>query len=73
MSRTRAADDFDAIRDRMRELKGEARSAPAGGVSATAAQEPAPVEEWIPDAVAHCPPGMRRRPFPERYHRSSCP
>ncbi len=64
MTRARAADDFDAIRSRMDELRRE---------RGPGQENAAPEQEWIPDAVAHCPPGMRRRKLPERYLRSSCP
>ena len=55
MSRVRAADDFEAIRLRMEELRRE-RARPQGG--AEPLSQPSVRE---PDAAAHCPPGMVRR------------
>ena len=74
MSRVRAADDFETIRSRLKELRNEQAPAEATtDATGAASGGQAAAREWIPDAVAHCPPGMRRRSVPERYHRSSCP
>jgi hypothetical protein len=54
MNRVRAADDFEAIRSRLDELRRERQQTR----HSAAAPEPSPVE---PDAVAHVPTHILRR------------
>jgi hypothetical protein len=64
MRRVSIADDFEAIRLRLEELRRERRGRHAG--------EPAtnrPIEE--PDAVAHCPPGTVQRLLAQARRSSS--
>ena len=56
MPRALAADDFDAIRRRMEELRRQ-RQHPSGGAGAPVVEQP--VRE--PDAVAHVPGHILRR------------